>query len=166
MDKPLACIVAEKRRFFNLDGMGSCSSIDAQAADECLSYGTPPQRTTRRHTAFYRERGGIMRTLSSAAVLVTIMAGDTFVFSGECCTADDSYGTKLAVESTSWGGIMSLYQQACGRPGAIRGGAASRRRRLSALRGAPRQRIPRIPARTEIGNALIFSTLSREIVTE
>jgi hypothetical protein len=53
---------------------------------------------------------GVIVTLCQPAYPLYHAIGGTFVFNGECSTADDPYGTKLAVESTSWGGIKSLFQ--------------------------------------------------------
>jgi hypothetical protein len=53
---------------------------------------------------------GVIVTLCQVNYPLYHAIGGTFVFNGECSTADDPYGTKLAVETTSWGGIKSLFE--------------------------------------------------------
>jgi len=54
--------------------------------------------------------GGVIVTLCDAGFTLYQVTGGTFVFNGKCKSAEDPFGTLLAVEQSSWGSIKSLYR--------------------------------------------------------
>ncbi len=53
---------------------------------------------------------GVIVTLCQPSFPLYRAIGGTFVFNGKCKCPEDPFGTILAVETTSWGGIKSLYR--------------------------------------------------------
>ena len=54
--------------------------------------------------------GGVIVTLCAPGYPLYHVTGGTFVFNGKCKSPEDPYGTLLAIEQSSWGGIKSLYR--------------------------------------------------------
>ncbi len=54
--------------------------------------------------------GGVIVTLCQQGYPLYRAIGGTFVFNGKCKCPEDPFGEILAVETTSWGGIKSLYR--------------------------------------------------------
>ena len=54
--------------------------------------------------------GAVIATLCQPGYPLYHVIGGTFVFNGKCKCPEDPFGEIVAVETTSWGGIKSLYQ--------------------------------------------------------
>jgi hypothetical protein len=54
--------------------------------------------------------GGVIVALCQQGYPLYHVTGGTFVFNGTCKCPEDPFGEILAVETTSWGGIKSLYR--------------------------------------------------------
>jgi hypothetical protein len=54
--------------------------------------------------------GAVLAMLCTPAYTLYHVIGGTFVFNGTCKCPEDPFGEILAVETTSWGGIKSLYR--------------------------------------------------------
>ena len=54
--------------------------------------------------------GGVIVAKCEPGYPLYEVTGGTFVFNGLCTCPEDPFGAILAVETTSWGGIKSLYR--------------------------------------------------------